>query len=315
MYDYAGSKVLRRRGLSDVERLITSRPPSSVRWRLVRLAGGGLVTVTGAIHLDLYLTGYRTIPTIGWMFLVQIVSAFLLAAAVIVLDSRLVSAAGAGFLMATLVGYLWSLRIGLFGFREVRTTAGVFAAVIEVVGFVALATFALRPYRYYLAPASSPFYRTSFFNPRLVVRVARWVALVVALQAVVASAILLAMNSPVTTSSGASSVVVKVVRIHGVSVLTNAHGFTLYWFAPDSPNKSACYATCAAYWPPLLGVATPGAGVVGTFGSLRRSRGAAQVTYDHHPLYTYIGDSSAGQASGNRVKLNGGWWYEMKMSG
>ncbi|MGC1419627.1 MAG: hypothetical protein WA786_05865 [Acidimicrobiales bacterium] len=314
MYDYAGSQVARRRGF-DAERLITPRPRTSAGWRLVRLAGGGLVVATGAIHLDLYLTGYRTIPTIGWMFLVQVISAFLLAAAVTVADGRVVSAVGAGFLMATLVGYLWSLWIGLFGFREVRTAAGVMAAVIEVVGFVALATFALRPYRYRLTTASSPLLRTSFFNPGLLLRTARWVVAVVAVQAVVASAILLASNSTVTTSPGAPSVVVKVARIHGVPVLTNAHGFTLYWFAPDSPAKSACYSTCAAYWPPLLGVATPGAGVVGTFGSLRRSRGATQVTYDHHPLYTYIGDSSPGQASGNRVKLNGGWWYEMKMSG
>jgi hypothetical protein len=39
-------------------------------WQLaLRLAGAGLLIATGAIHLDLYLTGYRTIPTIGWLFL------------------------------------------------------------------------------------------------------------------------------------------------------------------------------------------------------------------------------------------------------
>ena len=41
-------------------------------WRLgLRLAGAGLLAAAGAIHLDLYLTGYRTIPTIGWLFLLQ----------------------------------------------------------------------------------------------------------------------------------------------------------------------------------------------------------------------------------------------------
>ena len=35
----------------------------------LRLAGGGLLIAAGAIHLDLYLTGYRSIPTIGWLFL------------------------------------------------------------------------------------------------------------------------------------------------------------------------------------------------------------------------------------------------------
>ena len=39
------------------------------RWLIVilRVAGSGLLIATAAIHLDLYLTGYRTIPTIGWL--------------------------------------------------------------------------------------------------------------------------------------------------------------------------------------------------------------------------------------------------------
>jgi hypothetical protein len=41
-----------------------------------------LLAVTGAIHLDLYLTGYRHIPTIGPLFLLQIIVAFALAVAV-----------------------------------------------------------------------------------------------------------------------------------------------------------------------------------------------------------------------------------------
>jgi hypothetical protein len=41
-------------------------------WRLgLQLAGAGLLAAAGAIHLDLYLTGYRTIPTIGWLFLLR----------------------------------------------------------------------------------------------------------------------------------------------------------------------------------------------------------------------------------------------------
>ncbi|HEV3292640.1 MAG TPA: hypothetical protein VG123_27010, partial [Streptosporangiaceae bacterium] len=52
-------------------------PGLRARARLVlRLVGGGLLIATGAIHLDLYLTGYRSIPTIGWLFLLQIIVAF-----------------------------------------------------------------------------------------------------------------------------------------------------------------------------------------------------------------------------------------------
>src|SRR5580692_1932991 len=91
---------------------------------VLRLAGSGLLIATAAIHLDLYLTGYRTIPTIGWLFLLQV---------------------RAGFALATLAGYLLSVWVGLFGFTEVRTTAGVVAGVVEVAAFAVLAALALAP--------------------------------------------------------------------------------------------------------------------------------------------------------------------------
>jgi hypothetical protein len=109
-------------------------------WRLgLRLAGAGLLAGTGAIHLDLYLTGYRSIPVIGWLFLLQVITAFGLAAVVLATGSRLIAAAGAGFALATLGGYLLSIWTGLFGFTEIRTTAGIIAGVIEVAAFAALA--------------------------------------------------------------------------------------------------------------------------------------------------------------------------------
>ena len=119
------------------------RPEPGWQRFVLRLIGAGLLVATGAIHLDLYLTGYRTIPTIGWLFLLQVITAFGLGALVLVSGSRLAAAAGAGFALSTLGGYLLSLRIGLFGFREVRTTAGIVAGVIEVVDFAALAALAL----------------------------------------------------------------------------------------------------------------------------------------------------------------------------
>ena len=116
------------------------------RWNTAgRLSGAGLLAATGAIHLDLYLTGYRTIPTIGWLFLLQVVSAFVLAAAILATKSRLVALSGALFALSTLGGYLLSLAIGLFNFREVYTTAGLAAGVIEVVAFAVLAVIALFP--------------------------------------------------------------------------------------------------------------------------------------------------------------------------
>src|ERR1700722_9765567 len=109
----------------------------------MRLAGAGLLAATGGIHLDLYLTGYRHIPTIGWLFLLQIIAAFLLAVAVPLVRRPLTDAAGAGFAFSTLGGYLLSLWVGLFGFQEVRTTAGLVAGLLEVATFAVLGYTAL----------------------------------------------------------------------------------------------------------------------------------------------------------------------------
>jgi len=128
----------------------TPGPGSQRQQLLLRLAGAALLAATGGIHLDLYLTGYRHIPTIGWLFLLQVIAAFALAAATLAIRSPLVAAAGAGFAASTLVGYLLSVWFGLFGFNEVRTTAGIVAGVIEVAAFAVLAILAVTP-----APAPS----------------------------------------------------------------------------------------------------------------------------------------------------------------
>ncbi len=133
-----------RRGIQRRRRL-AAWPPRRLQQLGLRLAGAGLLAATGAIHLDLYLTGYRSIPTLGWLFLLQVITAFGLAATVLATGSRLIAAAGAGFALATLGGYLLSVWIGLFGFKEVRTTAGIVAGVIEVAAFAALAALAAAP--------------------------------------------------------------------------------------------------------------------------------------------------------------------------
>jgi len=103
--------------------------------------------------------------------------------------------------------------------------------------------------------------------------------------------------------------------INGTAVVTNSAGKTLYWFAPDTSTKSNCSGSCATYWPPVTGPVTAGSGVTGTLGTITRSDGTMQATYDGHPLYTYVGDTAAGQAKGNGLNLSGGLWYEMTVSG
>jgi len=115
--------------------------------------------------------------------------------------------------------------------------------------------------------------------------------------------------------SSASTASLLTATVNGTKVVTNAKGFVLYWFAPDTPTSSKCTGSCATYWPPVTGPATAGSGVTGTLGTITRSDGTKQATYDGHPLYTYAGDTAPGQAKGNGLNVSGGLWYEMTVSG
>jgi predicted lipoprotein with Yx(FWY)xxD motif len=116
-------------------------------------------------------------------------------------------------------------------------------------------------------------------------------------------------------SSGSSGTALVSRTINGTQVLTNSAGFTLYWFVPDTSTTSKCTGSCATYWPPVKGPATAGSGVTGTLGTITRSDGTTQATYDGHPLYTYVGDHAPGQANGNGLNLSGGVWHEVTVSG
>jgi plastocyanin len=111
-----------------------------------RLVGAALLAATAAIHLDLYIGSYRLIPTIGFLFLLQIIAGFIIALAVLASRGLGLTASaviGAGYMISTLAGYLLSLWVGLFGFRETRTTAGAVAGIVEVLGFGILLYLAL----------------------------------------------------------------------------------------------------------------------------------------------------------------------------
>jgi predicted lipoprotein with Yx(FWY)xxD motif len=107
----------------------------------------------------------------------------------------------------------------------------------------------------------------------------------------------------------------KTTTIGGAAVLTNAKGFTVYWFGPDTATTSKCTGSCASFWPPVTGPATAGAGVTGKLGTITRSDGTTQATYNGHPLYTYKGDTAPGQAKGNGLNISGGVWHEVTASG
>jgi predicted lipoprotein with Yx(FWY)xxD motif len=117
------------------------------------------------------------------------------------------------------------------------------------------------------------------------------------------------------SSAPSTSSMVLARKIGKVTVLTNAKGFTLYSFGPDTPTKSKCNGSCAHYWPPLKGPVTAGPGVTGKLGTIKRSDGSMQAIYNGHPLYTFIGDTKPGQDKGNDLVLSGGIWHVVSVSG
>jgi predicted lipoprotein with Yx(FWY)xxD motif len=274
---------------------------------LLRLAGAGLLWATAGLHLDLYLTGYRTIPTIGPLFLLQVIAGLGLGLLVLLSGSRLAAAAGAGYALATLAGYLLSVQFGLFGFREIRTTSGIVAGVIEVAAFIVLAVYA--------ADGGLAWARLPGLSAQRAGAATAGVAIVAL--ALLGGALAGAAGATAggTTGQSVAGGELGTMRIGGVTVLTNSAGRTLYWFAPDTSTKSACYGSCATYWPPVAGGLRAGPGVTGTLGTIHRAGGGTQETYDGHPLYTYIGDSGPGQAHGNNIDQSGGFWHEVVVTG
>jgi predicted lipoprotein with Yx(FWY)xxD motif len=118
-----------------------------------------------------------------------------------------------------------------------------------------------------------------------------------------------------SATSTASTMVLRARKIGSVTLVTNAKGRTVYSFARDTSSKSNCNGSCAHFWPPVKGPAKAGPGVTGKLGTIKRSDGSTQATYNGHPLYTYVGDAKPGQATGNNLNLSGGVWHEVRVSG
>jgi len=84
--------------------------------------------------------------------------------------------------------------------------------------------------------------------------------------------------------------------------LVDGQGRTLYLFEADKPGKSNCTGACTSAWPPYVSHGTPqaGTGVTGALlGTSIRGDGAAQVTYDGKPLYTFVKDNEPRTVTGN----------------
>ncbi len=101
------------------------------------------------------------------------------------------------------------------------------------------------------------------------------------------------------------------------SILVDGKGMTLYLFTQDTQNSNAstCYGKCASFWPPLLtsGAAVAGSGLdASKLGTIKRTDGTTQVTYNGWPLYYFAKDKKPGDTNGQKVQ---GSWFVVSPSG
>ena len=119
-------------------------------------------------------------------------------------------------------------------------------------------------------------------------------------------------------SSGSGATVITTATTSAGSVLTDGSGRAVYLWAKDSGNTSACSGACAGAWPPVTTTGTvtaSGSATASDLGTITRSDGTKQVTYDGHPLYYYAGDSGSGMASGQGSDSFGAKWWLVSPSG
>ncbi len=122
------------------------------------------------------------------------------------------------------------------------------------------------------------------------------------------------------SSSPSANGTVKTVKSKAFGkILVSAKGRTLYRYTVDRKNTNRCTSdpACSKYWPPLLVKAgvkpTAGTGVkAAMLGTIKAKNGMRQVTYAGWPLYTFIGDSAAGQTKGQAFEKD---WYVVNTSG
>jgi predicted lipoprotein with Yx(FWY)xxD motif len=146
-------------------------------------------------------------------------------------------------------------------------------------------------------------------RPRMIVATAAVAAL---------AAAIFVLHPAATHAAPAKGASVSTAKSSLGRIIVTSSGRTLYLFGKDRNGKSACSGQCAVFWPPLITSVKPG--VTGgakssLIGTTRRADGRLQVTYNHHPLYTFVKDKKAGQTNGEGVNAFGGAWDAISPTG
>jgi predicted lipoprotein with Yx(FWY)xxD motif len=134
--------------------------------------------------------------------------------------------------------------------------------------------------------------------------------------AAIFAAVLIPTSLAVTSKGSGATVSVRQSTLG--RILVDARGHTLYLFEKDTRGRSSCSGACAAGWPPLIVSGKPRAGAgasAARLGRTKRADGRWQVTYNHHPLYTFVGDTMQGQTNGEGLSAYGAEWYALSAAG
>ncbi len=144
----------------------------------------------------------------------------------------------------------------------------------------------------------------------------RMIVAAVALAALAAASF--ALHPPATHAAQSTRAVVSTASTSLGRIIVNSKGRTLYLFGKDRKGRSACSGQCARFWPPLIANGKPqvaGGAKASLVGTIKRADGRRQVTYNHHPLYTFVKDKQKGQTKGEGVDAFGAEWNAVSPSG
>jgi predicted lipoprotein with Yx(FWY)xxD motif len=121
-----------------------------------------------------------------------------------------------------------------------------------------------------------------------------------------------------TSNVSATGTVIESHAGSGGMFLTDGSGHAVYLWVKDGMNKSTCSGACASAWPPVMAkghLTASGGAKTADLGTISRSGGGKQVTYDGHALYYFAGDSGPGQTSGQGSDSFGAKWWLVAPSG
>ncbi len=97
-----------------------SRRPVDLAATAAFALGGALLIWSAYVHFHLWseTDGYRSIPTIGPLFLLQSIAGLVIGIGVVVIRRLWAAVIGIGFALSTIAGFLLSVAVGLFGFKD-----------------------------------------------------------------------------------------------------------------------------------------------------------------------------------------------------